>query len=132
MKETSLLTLDAAINLILGILLALFPRTLAAALGIPMPENAFYASILGAVLVGIGAALLLERYRARLRVTGLGVAGAMVINLFGAGALVLWLLAGSLDIPLRGRLILWGIAVVVLATAAMELAWQISSKRRKA
>jgi NO-binding membrane sensor protein with MHYT domain len=127
-RETSLLTLDAAINLILGILLALFPRTLAAFLGIPMPENAFYASILGAVLVGIGVALLVERYRGMLRVAGLGVAGAMIINLFGASALVAWLVSGPLDISLRGRLILWGIALLVLATAALELIWQIPNK----
>ena len=59
MKSATILTLDAAINLALGLLLIVFPRSVMAFLGVPIPESAFYTSILGSVLTGIGLALLL-------------------------------------------------------------------------
>ena len=102
MKANTLLTIDAAINLILGIPLMVVPTHTARILGIPFPEPAFYASILGAVLTGIGVALLIERYHDRIHMTGLGIGGAIAINIIGAVALILWLFLGNLDIPVRG------------------------------
>jgi hypothetical protein len=46
MNRTTLLKADAAINLILGILLMAFPAGLVKALGIPMADPSFYATIL--------------------------------------------------------------------------------------
>jgi hypothetical protein len=57
-----LLVADGVVNLLLGVLLILLPGRLVEVLGIPEPRPAFYASILGAVLFGIGLALLLEAY----------------------------------------------------------------------
>ena len=121
MKETTLLTIDAIVNLLLGIPLMVIPTITARFLAIPIPEQAFYASILGAVLTGIGVALLVDRFREKVLLRGLGLGGAITINLMGAGALVIWLLVGSLDIPLRGQLFLWLVAVVVLGICLVEL-----------
>jgi len=114
-----LLITDAVVNLLLGILLLLFPLGVAGWLGLPPTENWFYPAILGAVLLGIGLALLLELFGLKNRVHGLGLGGAVVINLIGAGVLILWLLFGSLEIPLRGRVLLWitGWSVMVIGIA---------------
>ena len=122
MKDPALLVIDAVINLALGLLLLFFSRDLAAFLAVPIPETTFYASILGAVLAGIGVALLVERFRASLGVPGLGLGGAIAINVCGAGALAVWLVIGDLALPVRGYVFLWAIAGVVLALTALELA----------
>ena len=82
-KQRALLTLDGIVNLILGSLLLFFPAGLAAWLGLPETRSYFYASILGAVLVGIGLALMLERYGTSWEMRGLGLHGAIAINLCG-------------------------------------------------
>jgi len=118
MKNAKMLLLvDAMINLGLGILLLLFPQTLVAALGVPSAESAFYPSILGAVLFGIGLALLVERSRGG----GLGLGGAVAINLSGGLVLGLWLLFGGLEIPVRGQLLLWGLTALLLGISTIEM-----------
>ena len=57
MNRSLLLTIDSLINLLLGVLLVVFPRDLISFLGIPEPSSAFYPSILGAVLWSIVAVL---------------------------------------------------------------------------
>jgi hypothetical protein len=118
----ALLALDGAINLLLGAGLIVFPRRLVLALGIPAVESAFYPSILGGVLFGIGVALLLERLRRRGGRRGLGLAGAVAINLCGGLVLAGWLALGGLELPFRGRLFLWGLVVVLVGLSAVELA----------
>jgi hypothetical protein len=54
--------------------------------------------------------------------TGLGVAVAIAINLCGGGALLVWLVAGDLGVPMRGRVILWAVAVAILALGVVEAA----------
>jgi hypothetical protein len=104
MHHSWLLTIDALINLVLGVLLLVFPAGLVSALGVLPAQVAFYPSILGAVLVGIGIALVIERARGS---SGLGLAGAISINMSAGLVLAAWLLIGSLDIPLRGQVLLW-------------------------
>ena len=117
-----LLLIDGLINLVLGVLLLLYPFGLAHILGVPVARSSFYPTILGAVIFGIGIALMIERHGKITGITGLGLAGAIAINLCGGGMLLLWLLCGELEIPLRGRIILWAIATVVLLTGVVEIA----------
>jgi hypothetical protein len=119
MKPANLLVVDAGINLVLGILLVVFPQGLVSALGIPDAAQGFYPNILGGVLFGIGIALLIERYGGT---SGLGLAGAASINLCGGLVLTGWLLFGSLALPLRGSLLLWGLALVLVVLSSVELA----------
>ncbi|MFC1579029.1 hypothetical protein ACFL3Y_01420 [Pseudomonadota bacterium] len=115
--KKSLLLLDAIINLGLGVLLVFFPEGIVSALGVPSVESAFYPSILGAVLFGIGLALLLERNIG----SGLGLYGAVAINLSGGLALGLWLIFGGLQLPPRGEFFLWGLAIVLVGISAVEI-----------
>jgi len=120
-KHKTLLVIDAIINLVLGVLLLFFPAGVVGLLGLPLTNTNFYPSILGAVLFGIGVALLIERYGASMKIRGLGLDGAIVINLCGAGVLLLWLIIAPFDIPLRGNVILWSIAIIVLIVGFVEI-----------
>ena len=86
-RQRRYLVIDAAVNLLLGLLLLLFPSGIAAWLGAPSAASAFYPSLLGGVLFGIGLALLLEARRRGQGPRGLGMAGAICINFCGAGVL---------------------------------------------
>jgi hypothetical protein len=120
-KHALLLTIDGIINLALGILLLLFPLGMAELLGVPQSNVSFYPTILGAVIFGIGIALLIERYGFTRNIRGLGLGGAIAINICGALALLMWLVSTPLNIPLRGYVILWSIAVIVLLVGMVEI-----------
>jgi hypothetical protein len=120
-KHKILLVIDGIINLVLGVLLLLFPAGIVDFLGLPYTNTNFYPSILGAVLFGIGIALFIERYGAPTNIRGLGIGGAIAINLCGAGVLLVWLFVSPFDIPLRGIIILWSIAVIVLMVGFVEI-----------
>ena len=121
MQTTFLLKVDAAINLILGILLMAFPTGLVKALGIPMEVPAFYATILGGVLFGIGLALLTECYWKSSRFKGLGLGGAIAINLCGGGVLITWLISDALILPLRGQILLWFLVLLLIGLSLRRL-----------
>jgi hypothetical protein len=120
MNRTTLLKADAAINLILGVLLMAFPAKLVKALGIPMADPSFYATVLGGVLFGIGLALLLECYRKSNRFAGLGLGGAIAINLCGGLVLAAWLLSSKLSLPLRGQIFLWSLVLILVGISLLE------------
>ena len=124
MKSTSriLLIVDCVVNLLLGILLLLFPIGIIDLLGLPETNTNFYPSILGAVLFGIGLALFSEWVGYEKKFRGLGLGGAILINLVGSGVLIIWLLFGSLSIPLRGQIILWTVGLVVFWIGIVEIA----------
>ena len=117
MKRSWLLAIDGIINFILGGLLVLFPATLVDWLGVPQAPR-FYPSLLGGVLVGISIALFIALRR---RGCGLGLEGAVAINLCGGLILAGWLLFGGLAIPLRGTLFLWGLVIMLLGISGVEL-----------
>jgi hypothetical protein len=120
MRHSIVQLVDGVINLMLGVLLLIFPASLVEALGVPQTDATFYPSIFGAVLFGIGIALLIEWRRKPFGVTGLGLGGAIAINLCGGIALAGWLLFGGLDIPLRGRIFLWTLVAVLVGISSIE------------
>ena len=120
MNRSNLLKADAVINLILGILLMTFPTGLVKALGVPMSDPPFYATILGGVLFGIGLALMVECYRKTNRFVGLGLGGAIAINLCGGIVLAAWLLSDQLTLPLRGHIFLWFLVVLLIGLILLE------------
>jgi hypothetical protein len=123
MRKTgkALLVVDGIVNVLLGVLLLLFPFGIAPLLGVPASDSHFYPTLLGTVLAGIGMALFIEAYAGQPSIRGLGIDGAIAINFCGAGMLTLWLLSNTLNLPLRGHIILWTIAVGVLVIGVVEL-----------
>jgi len=116
--QRPLLLADAIVNLLLGVLLLLYPQWLAAALGMPPVATNFFPNVLGGVLFGIGLALLIA-YRGGAQ--GLGLDGAIAINLCGAGVVAGWLIVAAEAIPPRGRMSLWIIALLVIGIGIVEL-----------
>ena len=119
--RATLLRVDGVINLLLGLLLMWFPDELVDALGVPSTVDRFYPTLLGAVLFGIGIALLLEANRLPGGVVGLGLGGAIAINLTAASVLVVWLIWGDLEIPTRGRVLLGILSAGLVAISTFEL-----------
>ena len=130
MKHAKVLLIDALINLVLGVLLVTFPIKLVQFLGIPQAQSTFYPSILGAVFIGITIALLIEYFRKPSGIVGLGLGGAVSVNLCAGFVLMGWLVSDRLDIPFRGQVILWILAVVIIAISGVELAEYFKRKER--
>ena len=115
-----LILIDSAINCFLGIVLLAYSEPVITFFGLPETESGFYPNILGAVLLGIGIALLIELY-SKADFSGLGLAGAICINMIGGIVLFLWLLFGDLPVPLRGKIILWSLVVILVVISFIEL-----------
>jgi hypothetical protein len=125
----TLLIIDGLINLVLGVVLLLFPSSLVAYLGVPDAQMSFYPNILGGVLFGIAIALFLESQSTSENTSGLGLLGAVVINLCAGLVLGAWLLWGNLELPLRGTVFLWSLVVLLVGISSIELATKLSISR---
>ena len=122
MKKRITLLIDAFINLILGILLLCFNPVIYNFLGVPASDTNFYPNILGAVFIGITFALIIEAFgKKRSEFTGLGLIGAICINICGGLVLSLWLIFGNLNLPLHGQIFLWSLALILLIISSIEL-----------
>ena len=120
-QRLTLLTVDSIINLVLGFFLLATPGATIEFFGLPKTDSHFYVTVLGAVLLGIGIALWIER-RNEDRWRGLGLVGAIVINVLGGGTVLVWLLLDPFTMPVRGYIVLWSVTVIVLGAALVELA----------
>jgi hypothetical protein len=121
MRQSKVLLIDAVINLALGVLLIIFSPGMVHTLGVPATDQRFYPSILGAVFVGIAIALVMEYLRGSGGLVGLGLGGAVSINLCGGLMLAAWLAFGRLDLPLHGRVFLWALVVILVVISSVEL-----------
>ena len=130
LETSKVLVVDALINLVLGALLITFRPEVVAILGVPSIEHTFYPTILGGILFGIGIALLIESFRRPSGMIGLGLGGAISINLCGGIVLGIWLIAGDLDIPLRGQVFLSCLVILLLGISVIELVVHLKRSRR--
>lgn len=117
-----ILIVDAVINFALGVLLLVFTPSVVAALGVPPSSTRFYPNILGAIFIGITIALLIGAVGSPARrSSGLGLVGAISINLCGGTVLALWLIFGRLRLPTRGLVFLWALVAVLVIVSLAEL-----------
>lgn len=128
MSRSRLLFIDAVINLILGVLLLTFLSFVVDFLGVPKVENPFYARILGGVLFGIGIALLYESKIKKGTRTGLGLLGAVTINICAGITLAGLLLFGQFQMSLRGKIFLWILVFILLTISLFEVVVQKNRK----
>ena len=125
------LLIDAIINLVLGVLLLAFSPKLVNFLGVPFTDNFFYPNMLGAILFGIAVALTIEAFRTHNnRFTGLGLFGAISINMSGGLVLLLWLIFGRLNLPVKGLLFLWVLDILLLVISSIELFIELKEYKR--
>jgi hypothetical protein len=117
-----ILVVDAVINFILGMLLLIFSNGIINFLGVPSSSSNFYPNILGAVFIGITAALLIRILgKDANKFSGLGLLGAISINLSGGLVLALWLIFGNMNLPDKGFILLWSLVAVLIIISTAEL-----------
>lgn len=129
MKRSIILLVDGIINIVLGILLITYLTRIVEFLGVPQVAETFYVRILGGVLLGIGIALFIETYRKQDGLIGLGLGGAIAINVSGGVVLTFLLLLGNLSIPIRGRVFLWCLVCLLVSISILELIVFFRKKR---
>lgn len=115
-----LLWIDTLLKLSGGLILALAPLTISRALGLPTGESGFWPRLLGAVLIAIAGAIYVEGKGGGPR--GLGLGGLVVINLLSATWLMALLVMRAAAQTVRGKLILWLLAAVLIVLSLFELA----------
>ena len=121
MKNSIVLLVDALVNFFLGMLLVVFPADIFEFIGLPIADHVFYPTILGAVLIGIAVALIIEFNRKPAGMVGLGLGGAIAINLCAAFVLGFWLLNGKLHVSPLGYAILWIISIILVVISCFEI-----------
>jgi hypothetical protein len=119
-EDKILLLIDSIINTFLGLVLLAFPFGSGGLLGLPNSGDNFYALILGAVLLGIGLALFVEVKYYDKGKRGLGLDGAIIINILASLVLIKILLSGTLNISQTGVIILWIVGILVLLIGLIE------------
>jgi len=123
----TLILIDSIINLFLGIILLAYSDPVVDLFGLPETDHKFYPNILGAVLFGIGIAFFIE-YKRKDKFIGLGLGGAISINIMGGIVLLIWLISGKLNLPLQGTIILWILDIALFGVSLFEFIAYLKNK----
>ncbi|VVE71617.1 hypothetical protein PCA31118_03924 [Pandoraea captiosa] len=127
----TVLFLDAALNLALGVLLiASFWSSLYAAIDVPAPSPVLYAQVLGVAFIGVAWLQWHATVNGQLTATVAKVTGH--IN-WVSGAFVLgWLISGQLVVSTGGKLMLATLGAVLLVVGGIlvKLASSVRTKER--
>lgn len=115
-----LLFLEAILKGGIGLMLAIAPGAIIKILGLPAVPTGFWPRMLGAILLGVACATLIEGTLLGSR--GLGLAGSLAIN-FAAVAMLITLLAlNAAAVTLRGRVLLWILVACLCVLILVEIA----------
>ena len=114
-----LLWIEACLKLGSGLVLIVAPRTLARLLGLPSADQPFWPRLLGALLIGLAVASLLE---VRMQ-GGLGLGGSIAVNLAAGAMIGALLILGRAGKTKRGRFLLWLTAVALIVLSLVEIAY---------
>jgi hypothetical protein len=118
LSRTLVLRIDAVSNASLAVfLLAATWDALYEFFGLPVPEPAFYAQILGAVLVALA---IIEWTLAGTTAERTIVFAAAVASALSAAILAAWLLTTDAELDSHGLVALWSIAGFLVVAAAVE------------
>ena len=115
-----LLLIDSAVNVAIGLTLLCYPLGTGDFLELPKSGNNFYPLILGAVLLGIGIALFIESKYYEKGMSGLGIEGAVAINIIASSTLIIFLIFGNINLSLTGSIILWVVGILVFTIGVVE------------
>lgn len=116
-----LLLIDSIVNIVIGIILLCYPLGLRDYLELPKSDNNFYPVILGAVILGIGIALFIERKYDEKGIKGFGIEGAITINILASPVLIIFLIFSNLSISVLGSIILWFTGILVFIIGVVEI-----------
>lgn len=116
-----LLLIEALVKLAAGVMLVLAPLATASVLGLPRPPSGFWPRLLGALLIGLAAALFIEMRLPGSK--GLGLAGAIAVDIVLAFTLVAQMLAKAGAETRRGKLVMWLVTAALVVLALVEIAY---------
>ena len=88
--------------------------------GLPRTDTGFWPRLLGAVLIGLAAAMFLEARADDSQ--GLGLAGCVVVNLSSAAMMATLLVVDAGPPSVRGRGLLWLVVILLLVLSIIEIA----------
>jgi hypothetical protein len=114
-----LLWIETLTKFVPGALLVLAPLATLRVLGLPRPDTGFWPRLAGVLLVGIAGALFLEGTS---RGHGLGLAGAIIVNLSGASLLAALLVLEAGPAYTRGRTAVWLVVCALVTLSVFEIA----------
>jgi hypothetical protein len=116
-----LLWIEIALKGAGGLILLIAPGYAATIFGLPATGAGFWPRVVGALLLGIAAALFLQgEYPA---FQALKPAGLIAVNLTGAAILCLLLVLKRASTVRRGNVLLWGITVTLIVLSLFELSF---------
>lgn len=115
-----LLWLETVLRFSSGAVLLILPLTTARVLGLPIPQALLWPRLLGALLVGMAGATLLEGGGSS--ASGLGLGGLVLINLVTAGTLITLLVLDRASQTRRGKVFLWALALGLTVLSVVEIA----------
>jgi hypothetical protein len=104
-----------------GILLLVTPLTVIKIFGLPRSDSGFWPRLLGAVLLGLSGACIMQARLAGSK--GLATGGLVLINLTVTAVLVIMLALGGGAPTSRGRLALGLVAALLLGLSLIEIAY---------
>ena len=119
-EDKILLLIDGIVNLAVGLVLLCYPLGIGDYLELPKSDNNFYPVILGALILSIGIALFVERKYCEKGIRGLGIEGAIIINIITSSALIIFLIFGRLNLSIVGSIILWFVGILVFTIGVIE------------
>ncbi len=115
-----LLWIETLLNFFGGLPLIVAPLATIRLLGLPPTPTGFWPRLLGTLLLGISLAMFLEGSVSGSR--GLGLAGALIINVSAVSMMVAMLLLEAGPPSARGRALMWALIVLLLWLSALEFA----------
>jgi hypothetical protein len=115
-----LLWLETVLKIGSGLAFVIAPVTLIRVLGLPPAGSGLWPRLLGAMLIGCGAAAYIEGAWPDSR--GLGLAGLVLINFMMSGTLAATAMLGGSAQTRRGSFAIWAIVVFLFVLALVEIA----------
>lgn len=117
-----LLWIEALLKFGGGVTLLFAPITAAKIFGLPHANIGFWPRLMGALLIGIAAAIYLEGSSlTQYKHAGLGIAGIAVINIAGILAII-GLIVMRLVKTTRGTITLWTLTATLVLLVLFEIA----------
>ena len=113
--------IDLAARLASGLLLVVLPKAIIALLGLPKVPETFWPRMTGILLLAAACGTAIEaRWPGK---GGPSLGGLVALNLAVSFALATALVVGQLDIPKRGRVLMWLAALSSAVLGLVQLAW---------
>ncbi len=119
-----LLWLETLVKGSLGLIMLFVPLTAGKVAGLPHGNAAFWPRLFGVALIGMAGAFALQgyaQYNPNLTAGGLGLGGAIIINVVTILALIGTMIFKGV-VTRRGRALIWSLSLLLTIVVLFEIA----------